>query len=258
MGIHGDEIIQAIRRALSEIAGTQSEVRMTPNPEQSWRNRDGKFEFDAIGRDGIRAFRVTVEVLGNAETYLGTTGGSDEWVVAPLATRTNYAERAEVIARTILAKEWESLAHTARVVANLGFEATDDERAVAWLHDVVEDTHIESVDLRDMEFPETIIMAVELLSRPYGSDYETYKRNLLAATGEPGELARKVKLADARDNLWRCEQATGVPKWERLAVQRYRPLIAALQPVEKICTLGCTGPWHQEKCALAGTARYSQ
>jgi (p)ppGpp synthase/HD superfamily hydrolase len=139
------------------------------------------------------------------------------------------ARDAEVVARTAFAKNWDTLAHTIRVVEQLGSDATDEERAVAWLHDVVEDTEVEIVDLKDIGFSDDVTHAVFLLSRSYGSDYDAYKRGLLDAPGEAGRLARKVKLADARENLSRCEAAVGIPKWQGLADKRYRPLIAALE-----------------------------
>jgi hypothetical protein len=142
-----------------------------------------------------------------------------------------FADRAEAVARAVFAKEWESLAHTARVVAQLGADATDEERAVGWLHDVIEDTDVEEVDLRDIGFPTWVVQAVVLLSRGYGSDYDEYKARLLEAPFQAGWLGRKVKLADARENLERCERAVGVPKWQRLADERYRPMIAALEPL---------------------------
>lgn len=139
------------------------------------------------------------------------------------------ARDAEVVARTAFARDWNVLAHTVRVVENLGSDATDEELAVAWLHDVVEDSEVAPVDLSDIGFSSDVVHAVQLLSRSYGSDYGAYKRALLDAPGEAGRLARKVKLADARENLARCEAARGIPKWQRLAESRYRPLIAALE-----------------------------
>lgn len=180
------------------------------------------------------------------------------------------AERAEVVARTAFAGEWEQLAHTARVAALLephvthgrhcrcsacaredwtnpalapcGMHgsscpavyapippATDEQLAVAWLHDVVEDTTVSLDDLRDIGFPETIVAAVDLLTRKPPFSYGEYILDLLSAEGDAAELARTVKLADARDNLARCERAAGVPKWARLAEQRYRPLVGALE-----------------------------
>ena len=144
------------------------------------------------------------------------------------------AERAEVVARTALCLDWEGLAHTSRVVDHLGPEATDDERAVAWLHDVVEDTDVTLADLEDIGFAPEVVEAVRLLTREHqqegdGSDYRAYKDRLFAARGEAGRLARAVKLADASENLDRCKRAYHVPKWERLARERYQPLVYALE-----------------------------
>lgn len=84
MSVHGDDIVITIRRALaapelSAQASMQTDVRIHPNPEQGWKNRDGRLVFDCVGRDWIRAFRVTVEAIeiDECEGELG----SDEWVV---------------------------------------------------------------------------------------------------------------------------------------------------------------------------------
>lgn len=147
------------------------------------------------------------------------------------------AERAEVVARTALCIKWDGLAHTSRVVDQLGPHASDSAQAVAWLHDVVEDTDVTLADLEDIGFIPDVVEAVRLLTREHqregdGSDYETYKARLLAAGGESGCIARAVKLADARENLERCQRASHVPKWERLARERYLPIISALEEAD--------------------------
>lgn len=144
------------------------------------------------------------------------------------------AERAEIVARVALCTKWDGLAHTSRVVDQLGTNATDDERAVGWLHDVVEDTDVTLSDLEDIGFSPDVVEAVRLLTREHqqegdASDYESYKARLFAAEGEAGRLARAVKLADARENLERCSRAHHVPKWKRLARERYQPLVYALE-----------------------------
>jgi hypothetical protein len=83
MSIHGDDLVLTIRKALADadIARTQSEVRMYPNAENDgWKNRDGRLEFDCIGREWFRAFRVTVEAIP-VDDFRGEFG-SDAWVVA--------------------------------------------------------------------------------------------------------------------------------------------------------------------------------
>ena len=138
--------------------------------------------------------------------------------------------KGEMVARTAFCRDWVQLAHTAQVVEILRGEGGSDlELTVGWLHDVLEDTPVTATDLADMRFPSVVIGAVELLTRETGSLYSVYKQTLLAAPGDEGRIARVVKLADARHNLFRCEQAAGVPKWEKLAGERYRPMIRDLE-----------------------------
>ena len=69
-----------------------------------------------------------------------------------------------------------------------------DQQAVAWLHDVVEDTTVTADDLRAAGVDEAIIEAVLLLSRNHGDAGDYYDR--IAAS----PLVRSVKLADIADN----------------------------------------------------------
>jgi (p)ppGpp synthase/HD superfamily hydrolase len=144
-----------------------------------------------------------------------------------------HAERAEIVARTAFCRDWPALAHTTRVVEELKAmdDATDEEIAAAWLHDVIEDTDVDYVDLADIGFPPHVIAMVRILTRdgPYLEDYEAYKARLFAASGSTGRAVKRVKLADARENLKRCEDAKGVPKWERLGRTRYAPMVAKLE-----------------------------
>lgn len=152
----------------------------------------------------------------------------------------SYAREAEIVARVALARQWETLAHTLRVVRHVDAIVSDHHRAelngffeevlaVAWLHDVVEDAQVEIDDLRDIGFDELILDAVSLVTRAPGVGYDEYRGRLLNAGGLVGRVARTVKLCDAHDNLARCEAAGDIPKWRRLADDRYRPLIAALE-----------------------------
>jgi (p)ppGpp synthase/HD superfamily hydrolase len=144
-----------------------------------------------------------------------------------------HADRAEIVARTAFCRDWEQLAHTARVVEQLRAmgDASDEEEAIGWLHDVVEDTDVDYVDLVDMGFSNLVIEGVRLVTRDgdFLHDYHGYKSRLLYADGAVGRAARRVKLADARENLERCRAARGVPKWARLAETRYAPLVEQLE-----------------------------
>lgn len=70
------------------------------------------------------------------------------------------------------------------------------QRVVALLHDIVEDTEISFDYLRDCGFPETIIEAVEAITRRSGEDYNDYIYRV-----KKNELARAVKIQDLLDNM---------------------------------------------------------
>lgn len=86
------------------------------------------------------------------------------------------------------------IGHVGRVA---GFMAGDPSaEAVAWLHDVLEDTEVTAADLRSAGIDDEVIAAVEAITRRDGEREESY---LARVSGNP--LARKVKLeADLRDN----------------------------------------------------------
>ena len=71
---------------------------------------------------------------------------------------------------------------------------TEEERIVAVLHDIVEDTTIEIEDIRKW-FGNTIAKSVSVLTKPKNMKYMDYIKSI------PYDLiALKVKLADLRDN----------------------------------------------------------
>ena len=74
---------------------------------------------------------------------------------------------------------------------------TDEEKIVAILHDVVEDTDWTFDALREEGFSETIIEALETVTkRSDDEDYDEFVQRSLK-----NEIGRKVKIADLRDNL---------------------------------------------------------
>jgi (p)ppGpp synthase/HD superfamily hydrolase len=93
--------------------------------------------------------------------------------------------------------------HVERVAGTVEGERA---RAVALLHDVLEDTAETAAGLREAGVGSDVVQAVELLTRPDHEDYGTYIERIVRAEGTTGELARTVKLADARDNLSRSER----------------------------------------------------
>ena len=74
---------------------------------------------------------------------------------------------------------------------------TDEEKIVAVLHDVVEDTDWTFEGLRDEGFSEIIIEALETVTKK--SENEDYEKFILRSRGN--EIGRKVKTADLRENL---------------------------------------------------------
>lgn len=106
------------------------------------------------------------------------------------------AERAAAIAYQAHAGQvdkagLEYITHPQRVASRV---STDTERAVAWLHDVVEDTGVTLDDLR-VHFDSDIVSAVDALThRPHEPRVDYYSRVAV------NPLARTVKLADIADN----------------------------------------------------------
>ncbi len=72
---------------------------------------------------------------------------------------------------------------------------TTEEKIVALLHDVVEDSDMTFEDLEKNEFYSHIIEAVKLLTKQDGYNYDEYLSKI-----KNNELARKVKIADLTHN----------------------------------------------------------
>lgn len=100
---------------------------------------------------------------------------------------------------------------------------TDDERIVAILHDVVEDTPWTCDDLYWQHgFKPEIVQAVAALTRGKNEDYFDFVRRLA-----PNPIARAVKIADIRDNL---DPSRGLPDnvTAILRAEKYRRALAML------------------------------
>jgi (p)ppGpp synthase/HD superfamily hydrolase len=81
----------------------------------------------------------------------------------------------------------------------------DEEKLVAWLHDVVEKGPGWSFDrLRGEGFPEHVVEAVDALSKRDGEEYFQFVRRSIS-----NPLARSVKRADLTDNLAQANQMGG-------------------------------------------------
>jgi (p)ppGpp synthase/HD superfamily hydrolase len=73
---------------------------------------------------------------------------------------------------------------------------TPEAMMTAVLHDIVEDTDMTLADLRLEGFPESVVGAVDALSRREGETYEDFT---VRAGANP--LSRSVKIADLEDNM---------------------------------------------------------
>lgn len=82
---------------------------------------------------------------------------------------------------------------------------SEEEKAVTLLHDVIEDSSVTAEELLNAGLPETVVTAVQILSKKKGQDYQTYLK-----TVKSNPLARAVKLADLKHNsdLLRLETIT--------------------------------------------------
>jgi len=88
--------------------------------------------------------------------------------------------------------------HPERVVARLRAQGPIDDRilAVAWLHDVLEDTEVTVSELKNAGIPLPVLDSIAAITRWDGQPYEDY---LFSINQDP--YARVVKIADILDNL---------------------------------------------------------
>ncbi|HEY0603084.1 MAG TPA: HD domain-containing protein [Herpetosiphonaceae bacterium] len=83
--------------------------------------------------------------------------------------------------------------HPLRMMAQMRGE---DERIVAVLHDLIEDTDWTLDQLRAEGFSGDVLAAIDCLTRRDDESYEAFIER-----ARENELARKVKLADLEDNM---------------------------------------------------------
>jgi len=83
--------------------------------------------------------------------------------------------------------------HPLRLMLRL---TNEDERIVAVLHDVVEDSELTIDDLSLRGFSKRIVTAIDCLSKKESENYNDYISRL-----SDNKLATKIKIEDLRDNL---------------------------------------------------------
>ena len=100
--------------------------------------------------------------------------------------------------------------HPLRVMLQMD---TYEEKIVAVLHDVLEDTDCTIESLQDRGFSEEIILALNAITRKIDEKYIEYIERV-----KNNELARKVKIKDLMDNLSREGTSEGLQKRYRQAL----------------------------------------
>ena len=73
---------------------------------------------------------------------------------------------------------------------------TDEQKIIAYLHDIIEDTDCTAIDLFDKGFPPHIINSVNLLTRKNGEDYFKHVERI-----KLDDNARVVKISDLTHNM---------------------------------------------------------
>jgi len=101
--------------------------------------------------------------------------------------------------------------------------ATADERIVAMLHDVVEDSDYTLEDIA-YEFGPRVTAAVDAITKRHGESYNAYLDRVTA-----DEVARRVKLADLKDNSDLSRLGRDVTEADRKRLDKYLRARAILQ-----------------------------
>lgn len=114
--------------------------------------------------------------------------------------------------------------HPVSVMKRLGPDASLECRLVALLHDVIEDTRTTADDLLRRGYPESVVSAVQRLTKPEGIPYLDCIRAIVASGDR---MAIAVKLADNRDNL-DPERLSKLPPDKRGGDDKYRRSIEIL------------------------------
>lgn len=109
--------------------------------------------------------------------------------------------------------------HPLRVMLRM---KTNDERIVALLHDVAEDTKYTLEDLRKAGYSQKILRSLDYLTRRDKEEYEEFIKRL-----KHNPLARKVKIADLKDNL-DLARIKKPKKRDFMRVEKYRRALSEL------------------------------
>jgi (p)ppGpp synthase/HD superfamily hydrolase len=117
------------------------------------------------------------------------------------------------------------IGHPMRVMHAVDLE---EEKIVAILHDVVEDTHWTLEKLRKEGFSETVLAAIDSVTKRK-EQCETYDEFVKRAASNP--IGRKVKLADLRDNSDISRIPNPTPE-DYKRIEKYRNAIRTINDMD--------------------------
>lgn len=95
-----------------------------------------------------------------------------------------------------------------------------EQKIIAWLHDVLEDTKLTEDDLRKLGFTESIIYSVKLLTRNKNMDYEEYLWML-----KQDKNAKEVKLADLAHNMDTSRLGRELKERDKRRMEKYEKAV---------------------------------
>lgn len=93
---------------------------------------------------------------------------------------------------------------------------SEKEKAVALLHDVLEDSPVSAEELLIAGLPEEVVTAVKVLTKKPMQDYQAYLE-----TVKKNSLARVVKLADLKHNS-DLSRLTSITEKDRERLKKYK------------------------------------
>lgn len=99
---------------------------------------------------------------------------------------------------------------------------TEQEKAVALLHDVLEDSDITAADLLAYGLSNEVVTAVQTLTKKKGQSYQDYLEKV-----KSNDLARVVKLADLKHNS-DLSRLKSVSDTDRERIKKYKNAIRYL------------------------------
>ncbi|MDF9528414.1 GTP pyrophosphokinase [Bacillus cereus] len=103
------------------------------------------------------------------------------------------------------------------------FVNTNEEKATAYLHDVLEATEITATDLLNAGIPHNVVEAVQVLTK---EEYTTYFEYLSKV--KENSLARTIKLADLKHNSDHSRLSEIIDK-DLKRLEKYRKAIQFLE-----------------------------